>query len=253
MGRRASQPSGVSVKWLAGRESIDHVVCPSRLVVRHHVTSVPDQQHGERPVGGRETSHFCGGVPDCTRRVPELLSARPSERPGHIHRASVRHDHVQLSGVEEHTVPAGVQKFSEPRCHGQRYIVLHPLINRVYRRPLATAHVQRGPCHRALHVPVPVAALKWYRVPVPHHVVDGLHFSQLTVQRRRGDHHTDHRIVRGNEIAGDDPVSGQILLLFKQSFAILCNDINNMRLKIKLILKYGLKVLKYLVLYIIML
>jgi len=103
------------------------------------VTGVPDQQHGERAVRGRETGHLGGtaprrtvGHPDGTRRVPEPLRSRPPERPGHINRATVRHYHVQLPGVEQNAVPTGVQKLTEPRGHGQRYVVLHPLVNHVH-------------------------------------------------------------------------------------------------------------------------
>ncbi|KAE9539544.1 hypothetical protein AGLY_004796 [Aphis glycines] len=228
----ASRTCGVSMKRFARCKSVDHVEGPSRLVVRYHVTGVPDQQHGERAVRGHVAGHFGDGAlwrtvgpPDGSRRVPKLLGSCPPERPGHVHRAAIRHDRVQLSGVEEHAVPAGVQELGEPRGYGQWYVVLQTVVNHVHRRPRAPAHVQRS-SSLTLHVPVPEAALVRYRVLVPHHVVDVPHAGQLPVQRRSGDHHLGHRVVRGPVIARGDSISGQVLLFFEQPFAVLCNDMN---------------------------
>lgn len=227
------------IERYAGREPGDEIERPRRLIVRHHVAGVADQQHGERAVRGRVAGHLGGvlaaarqgHVPDGARRVPELLGARPLERPGHVHGAAVRHDHVQLARVQQHSVPSGVQQRGQPRAHRPWYVILEPLVHRVHRRPRPLAHVQRVPRRRLLHESVPVTALERYRVVVPHHVVDVPHAGQLAVQRRYGDHHLGHCVVRRLEVAVSDPVAGQPLLNLELSFPVFYNENNNCKSK----------------------
>lgn len=73
--------------WFAGRETVDKVETPNWLVGRHHVTGVPDQQHGQRPVRRRIAGHVSRVIvaqilraldaPDRACGVLEALGARP--------------------------------------------------------------------------------------------------------------------------------------------------------------------------------
>jgi len=223
---------GFSVKRFAGREPVDHAVRPHRLVVRYHVTGVPDQQHGERSVRGGVTGR--GGVapqptvghglrPDRTIRFSELLGTAPPERFGHFHRALVRHDRVQQSGVEEHSVQAGVQELGEPRGHGQRYVVSHPAEHLVHPRKLVQAHVQGLSDRRALHVLEPVTVLVGYRVVFPHHVVDVFQAGKLGKQRQWH----GHRVERGAVVARGDQLSSLVVHGFHKLLTEICKDVIN--------------------------
>lgn len=225
-------------KRFTGREPVDHVDAPQRLVGRDHVTGVPHQQHGERAGRGRVTDHLGGVVrgrsrqgnaPDGARRVLERGRSRPLERLGHAHGAAVRYDDVQLPRVKQHAVPAGVQQRGQPSGHRLHHVSGQVTFDRgaVVERP--PAHVQRVAHELLLHVLLPVAVRRGF--PVPQYVEVILHAGQVPEQRRVRVYvavqHPVEREERGLEVAAEDLAAAHVLQFFELLLPVLCNRHNN--------------------------